>query len=336
MIRILFAALLFVAGCGESNPGNTGEPLGNTLLGSVLEQHGLPRDSISELPPCGTWKQYLFGDPGTYHHIETLCREGELISAAGSTVFCGTQNSIESATPAAPYADMCAYMHDPISALPPTCDPAEVNEMPDERIEAFAKSVDGGSYGVTTRWDVPPVVRIASNVPERQRILIVEAVARINAMLPGRFQITVGSDVTPGQAHVPQGEIYFDFAEILDWKWFNGDSVYAPLAGAISLVDIPYGGEITRAHIWISPSTHNRRHSCEYVTDSYTMWLTTHELLHAVAFPGHIGQDSRASSIMTEEFWCRDRSKTIPGRYDCAALRRIYELESGTPLENID
>ena len=124
---------------------------------------------IPELPPCGTWKQYLFGDPSTYHHIETLCREGELISEAGSTVFCGTRNSIESASPAAPYADMCAYLHDPVSALPPTCDPAEVNEMPDERIEAFVKSVDGGSYGVTTRWDVPPVVRIASNVPERQR-----------------------------------------------------------------------------------------------------------------------------------------------------------------------
>lgn len=104
VIRILFAALLFVAGCGESNLGNTGE----NLLDSTLEQHGLPRGSIPELPPCGTWKQYLFGDPTTYHHIETLCREGELISAVRSTVFCGTRNSIESATPAAPYADICA------------------------------------------------------------------------------------------------------------------------------------------------------------------------------------------------------------------------------------
>lgn len=318
---LFFAILLLVAGCGSGSGSGSGK-------------------GKEGLPPCLAPEGVDVYHPENYHYLENLCSQGEVassrcVSEEGDVRTYGNLTFGDDDAPA--LNKICRYLQDPFEGLPPTCDLAA--EVPDDRIESFAKSISsGGGLTEIVRWAEAPKIRLATDLSERRRRLVLEAVSRVNRILPDDYDLVVGDDVEPHSGAVPNGEIFVDFAEILEWKDFDGRPIYAPRSGGYGLSWVNNDYEITKAHIWIAPKVDESTcHSGAQGgrADRWMLGFFTHELLHVLAFvEGHAPNDIEEYTVMTPDIGCR--TETVPGLYDCAVLRKFYELEPGTPFDEID
>ena len=252
----------------------------------------------------------------------------ELYSSYAHTCFDGTyvvsQDSLKDALEQCP--------------VPQTCDLEKAREISDSEIWNFLKVVDP-NFGHTVRWAEAPEIRLADNLTDRQHGIILEAVSRLNEALPQHYELEVGRDVEPLTDVVPDGNIYVDFANPSEWKNEDGEPVrgnvssYRGIAMFRDNKSDPLGVR-RAARFWIAPEAVSNSICPATNEDGRLLWVVTHELLHVLGFWWHPPGNYLPVSILPVS-GCIKRI-TIPGPLDCAALRKLYELEPGTPLDDID
>ena len=182
---------------------------------------------------------------------------------------------------------------------------------------------------VLSTFPSPPTVHLAADTPAQFREVAAEAVANINRWLPYGKRIAIADDLPPLTPidDIPERQIYLGFARSSDWppQFKNKAGVVQTSRRYITPVPPDEARDAPKftfsARIWVDPKA------------SSPVDTTTHELLHALGFAGHISPDRFPDSIMHASRASAPRS--LPA-IDGETLLAVYtRFETGTHADNI-
>ncbi len=215
-----------------------------------------------------------------------------------------------------------------------TCRPEEIEQVTDEQIEEFLLWFSRD----VVRWASAPTVRLSRDLPGHVRRAIMEAISRLNTVLPDPYDMRIGRDATDPAERVPQGEIHVHFGYTPQWTWPDGSFIDPERTGLFGIAGYNSDEDgLIHSRIWIGANA--EQSPCPGRQDDELLRkVALHELLHALGFPGHVPWP-RYDTIMDSQISCNlmdsFEEATLPMPLDCAALRKIYSLEIGTPIEDI-
>ena len=196
-------------------------------------------------------------------------------------------------------------------------------------------------------WRMPSTLRMGSDTSPGERRLVIEAVGRLNNVLPDGVHINIGEDIEPLASRIKynpergsyeierdmvKGFIHAYFLSIDEDKGFKeGGLGYADSSG-----EILCGGEMlckgnynldqvtgltkTRGAIVILAEKDLAEHHGIF-DDEILLRIIVHELLHVMGL-GHTDYSYAYGSVMSRDPWV---SETVPGVLDCAGLINLYE-----------
>lgn len=181
--------------------------------------------------------------------------------------------------------------------------------------------------GKLTTFSSPPTVHIGRAGPHRQNVL--RAVQWLNEALPPAWHIRVGKDVTPLSRHVPSGAIYVDVAPSSAIRHKLGKHA----AGTAHPFDNADGSR-RAAHVFVAPDRMGWE-ADDPIDDLTLDRVIVHELLHALAFWGHVEGQGIGSTLKRNVSQNPDPT-TILYPIDQQALFAAYvHMEPGYDLDQM-
>ena len=351
-ILSLFVVLLFVAGCGGgSDGGENQQPVAQDELPECPFSNEEERGAFYQDPDIGKYEEYCEdGQP-----VEFRCTYQE----DGYTITTGIQTSIGT----------CKELHKRELGIPlEESSRGKYDECANaDELHNFFNAVFLGKTRIE-RFDASPELSLAEGTTDFQKDIVWRAAGFLNSSLPEEYRIRVNPMYIPARSSKPpNGEIYVDFAPKGEWQNVGNSD----LEGVIALArEYSSSGERS-VHVWVDPEYIQIRflkgkdgfeeRANKNVRDGNNIGLLSHELLHALGFPGHVGAQTvggvtfgNIPSIMTPYAQITGGSTTtgetrirIPFKnllrdgllteVDRAGLRYLYEeLETGDSPQNIE
>ena len=155
-------------------------------------------------------------------------------------------------------------------------------------------------------WTRQPTVRVESSATPELHRMTAQAVDLINDWLPLEHRMVMGAPTalrTDNSGDVPTGGIHMNFRLPRD----GGVTHYHPIRDDSDPNDVP---TLRAAVVRINPNSswHN------------TFGLIVHELVHAMALPGHVSEDRHPTSIMPDSEY---RGGPLPDEAGLPELPRL-------------
>lgn len=241
-----------------------------------------------------------------------------------------------------------------------TCDVEEARNVPEDVLDDFfgphdlyeKYPADQIHYLHLPAWRMPSTLRMGSDTSPRERRLVIEAVGRLNNVLPDGVDIDIGEDLEPlasrAQYNLERGSyeterdrvkgfIHVDFLSIDQDEGFRkglglgyADQSFEIFCGGEELCKDIYSGEynvdritgltITAGTAVLLAEKDLAEHY-ELFDDEYLLRTIVHELLHVLGL-GHTDYSYAYGSVMSYDPYV---SETVPGVLDCAGLINLYE-----------